>query len=227
MIKSLLFYLLVFIPFISCKDEQDSSTPDLDYKSYLLKNQDSVPTFNFPVTTTTEGVFDVIDDYTQQDCFERFHFNYQIKDVEIQSVALEYCNTYPPIAHYKILYLETFGEAILLDNGKTDETEILTKSKAFFEELNDIKSHYFIVYQSNKTSNNFLEQVFTDLVDGYFEYAKEKFFEEYGIKISEASKSNLDQFKSNNTFNIMFNANAFKIPPPPPPPPAPSAEDFN
>jgi hypothetical protein len=70
------FLLLDALILVSCKTETESLSEEkapFDYRTYLLKDKDSsIPTFDFPLNATNEEVFKIVDNYTQQDCFDTF-----------------------------------------------------------------------------------------------------------------------------------------------------------
>ncbi len=195
-----------------------------DYESYLLKNQDSlIPTFDFPATYKIDEVFEVIDRYTQQNCFDTFHFNYKIGSYKLQSVAVEYCNESPPSFHPKLVSLETFGNQIILNQTEIDNAEIFSKSNKYFKENTDLRARFFIVFQSHiGTTDAQLKAILTTIIDGYVAFINEEFERQNKKKISTASRVELEEFKSANSLNLMFHPFSFSIPPPPPPPPDPN-----
>jgi hypothetical protein len=222
--KSTVFLIISCLLIVSCKKDStidNAEEPNFDYRAYLLKSQDSlIPTFDFPVNSTTDQIYEVIDNYTQQECFDVFRFNYQIGEFEIQSVAMEYCHEYPPIAHYKTLYLEVnTNESISLDLELMYPKDVKSKSKLFFQNEMDIKSFYVIIYKRNPNSKTeVLRNSLKDIITGYIEFAEEEFERLYKIKMSEASIKQLDEFKSTKRLIFMFVAYP-EAPPPPPPPP--------
>jgi hypothetical protein len=156
--KSTAFLIISSLLIIGCKKDStidNGEETNFDYKSYLLKSQDSlILTFNFPVNSTTDQIYEVIDNYTQQDCFDVFRFNYQIEDYEIQSVALEYCNDIPPTYDPLILRVNISRNGrILLDNRITQFKEIGAQSSSFFSQSQRIKKHFFIYYEFDKSVN--------------------------------------------------------------------------
>ncbi|PRP66167.1 hypothetical protein [Nonlabens agnitus] len=162
-----------------------------------------MPTFDFPATYSIDKVFEIINDYTQQDCFDVFHFNYDIGNIVIQSVALEFCYEFPPAAHWKTLRLETFGSEVILDQRKIDKTEIFSKSKEFFEENTDVKAHFFIVFKSHDgITANELREILSTIIICYTAYIENEFERKFQLAISKANQSQLDEFKSNNSLRL-------------------------
>lgn len=215
--------LLLFLLLISCNKQKVANDNSFDYKSFLLENSGNVPTFDFPLTSTTEEVFNIIDNYTQQDCFDTFKFNFEIGKYRIQCYAEEYCHEFPPSSHPKILSLKLFENEVYLDQEKVNITDIALASEIFFKNRSDIKSHFFIIFISDQKANNIiLKESLEDIITGYLKYAEQKFKELHKVEIINADKIKLDDFKSNHTLRLSFNQFSFSIPPPP----APSVEDF-
>ena len=217
-----LFIILLLLFSISCKREEITiDKNDFDFRAYLLKNNDKVPTFQFPLNSTANEVFEVIDNYTQQDCFDTFHFNYKIAGYEVQSVALEYCHESPPVADPRILFINVKENSELFIDyyGIIEHDAVKKQTLDFLNGIERDRKRFLLHYKiDKKVEKRISEKIIGYVIEAYLEFAKNLYQKENNLHISKANKEQLDEFKSKHSMRILFDSwDHFKIPPPPPP----------
>ena len=216
-----LFIILLLLFSISCKREEITiDKNDLDYRTYLLKDNDKVPTFQFPLKSTANEVFEVIDNYTQQDCFDTFHFNYKIAGYEVQSVALQYCHESPPVADPIIFVIRINDKGMLFMNnsGMVKIDSVKKQTRYFLDKIEREHKRFLLCYEIDKNVDKTItEKILKDIISAYLKFAKDLYQKENNLHISKATRKQLNDFKSKNAMRILFYSwDHFEIPPPPP-----------
>lgn len=227
------FLFLCVLILTSCKTDTKTSIEEskqFDYRAYLLKNNNQVPTFKFAANTNTEEIFKLIDNYTQQDCFDIFSFNYKITGYEIQSVAAEYCHNPLPPSNPTILRWKINQNNELLFNysGTIEYIDVKNQTLQFLNEIERDNKRFLLKYEIDKSADKVItEKILDDIIEAYLEFATKLYKKENIFNINLASQEQLDDFKRKHGISILFdNWDHFKTPPPPPlAPPAPIIED--
>lgn len=222
--KFLLFLSLIVL--CSCKKEVKTAITEestFDYKAYLLRNNDDyVPTLKFSPNSSIEEISTIIDNYTQQDCFDSFQFNYELGDIEIQSLAAEYCHNPPPGTNPTRLLFEINDENKLWFNYQIiDFNEVKDKTETFLNEIERDHKRFIIRYQINKNSNaKVTEKILHDIIQAYLEFAKILFQKENKKSIDQATEFEIDEFRVKHQMLFLFDVVDWFTPsylPPPPP----------
>lgn len=171
-----LFIILLLLFSISCKREEITiDKNDFDYRAYLLKDNDKVPTFQFPLNSTANEVFKVIDNYNQQDCFDTFHFNCKVAGYEIQSVALEYCHKSPPISDPIIflIRINDKGELFMNYSGMVKVDSVKKQTRYFLDKIEREHKRFLLRYEIDKNVDKTItEKILKDIIIAYLEFAK-------------------------------------------------------
>lgn len=223
---TLTYLLLVFTVLTSCKTEIKTSieqSKQLDYRAYLLRDNNQVPSFDFPANATSEDIFKIIDNYTQQNCFDTFSFNYKIANYEIQSFAAEYCHNPPPPSNPIILRwtINENNELLFNYSNIIEYKDVKNQTLQFLNEIERDNKRFLIKYELDKiVDNEITEKILTDIIEAYLQFATELYKKENNHNINQASTKQLDDFKRKHGMSILYdNWDHFKIPPPSPPAP--------
>lgn len=212
---------IIFLALFSCKEKENYVIEKaFDYKAYLLRNNDGVPTFDFPANASSEKIFKIIDNYTQQDCFDAFRFNYKIGVYEVQCFAAEYCHNPPPPSNPTRLLFEINDENELWFNYKIIKpNQVKDESLIFLNTIQRDYKRFIIRYKvDSKSDVLIIEKILEDIVEAYLTFSSSLFEQEYEKPIDQASQADLNDFKRKHGMLIVFyDIDGLRVPPPPPP----------
>ncbi|GAL76638.1 hypothetical protein JCM19275_1786 [Nonlabens ulvanivorans] len=221
--KIILILSILILAFSSCKDSVVIEVPEekaFDYKAYLLRNNDdNVPTIDFPANASSEEIFKIIDNYTQQDCFDAFRFNYKIGAYEVQCFAAEFCHNPPSPSNPTKLWFEINNENELwFDYKIIKSSQVKDESLKFLNTIERHNKRFIIRFKVDSKSDVLItEKILEDIIEAYLTFSTSLFKQEYGKPINQASQLDLDDFKRKHGMLIVFyDIESLRVPPPPP-----------
>ncbi|WP_405352312.1 hypothetical protein [Nonlabens sp. Asnod3-H03] len=221
--KKLLLLSVFTLLFVSCKDSVETEVPEekaFDYKAYLLRNNDeNIPTFEFPANAPSKNIFKIIDNYTQQECFDGFRFNYKIGAYKVQCFAAEFCHNPPPPSNPTRLSFEINDKNGLWFNYKIIKpNQVKDQSLIFLNTIERDYKRFIIRFKVDSKSDALItEKILEDIIEAYLTFSTSLFKQEYGKPIHKASQSDLNDFKRKHGMLIVFyDIESLRVPPPPP-----------
>ncbi|WP_405377447.1 hypothetical protein [Nonlabens sp. Asnod3-A02] len=218
--------LLCVLILTSCKTDTKTSIEEsekFDYRAYLLRNNDEVPTLKIKEYDNKE-IKTALKKSLNTDCIDYLKFNSITKNGMISSLAMGYCNNRPTCNRgFGVTAIFTNQNQILLDGQLLSKEDLKKLDITNYLNAFGRKDCYLSIIKDNNVNQEVIDEFLHFMISAYIRYAELLSENKFHQPLKALNIKQLNSIKEISTFNLHF---VEEILPPLPPPPT-AAEIIN
>ncbi|WP_298953811.1 hypothetical protein [uncultured Nonlabens sp.] len=214
------FLFLCVLILTSCKTDTKTSIEEsekFDYRAYLLRNNDEVPTLKIKEYDNKE-IKTALKKSLNTDCIDYLKFNSITKNGMISSLAMGYCNNRPTCNRgFGVTAIFTNQNQIVLDGQLLSKEDLKKLDITNYLNAFGRKDCYLSIIQDNNVNQEVVDEFLRFMITAYIRYAELLSENKFNQPLKALNIKQLNFLKEISTFNLHFVEEILPALPPPPP----------